>query len=91
MKIAINTCFGAFDLSLEAAKMLNLPVYDGHVDSSCIRRDDKKLIECIEKLGERANGPAARLKIVDVPINVKWHIEEYDGQEHVAENHRIWC
>ena len=31
-----------------------------------------------------------QLTIVDVPDEVKWHIHEYDGLEHVAEDHRTW-
>ena len=54
-------------------------------------RTDPDLIEIIEELGEEANGILADLKIVKVPSNVKWDIEEYDGMEWVAEKHRTWC
>jgi hypothetical protein len=27
---------------------------------------------------------------VDIPDDVNWYIEEYDGNEHVAERHRTW-
>jgi len=27
---------------------------------------------------------------VEIPDDVKWHIHEYDGLEHVAEDHRTW-
>ena len=53
-------------------------------------RSDKDLISVIESLGEAASSGAAEIKIVDVPDDVKWHISEYDGWEHVAENHRTW-
>lgn len=53
-------------------------------------RFNKHLIETIEELGEKANGRFAKLKIVEVPDDVKWHISEYDGWEWVAENHRKW-
>jgi hypothetical protein len=53
-------------------------------------RTDKDLIEVIEELGEEANGDHAELTIVEVPDDVKWTIEEYDGQEWVAEVHRRW-
>ena len=39
---------------------------------------------------ERANGKWAKLKIVRVPKDVKWTIEENDGWEWVAEKHRTW-
>jgi len=55
-----------------------------------IERTDPLLIQVIKELGKRANGVAAKLKIVNVPDNVKWTIEEYDGSEWVAEEHRTW-
>ena len=54
------------------------------------QRSNRFLIETIEELGEKANGSFSKLKIVDVPDDVKWHIAEYDGWEWIAENHRIW-
>ncbi len=53
-------------------------------------RNDPDLITVIEELGEAANGKCADLKIVDIPDDVKFDIEEYDGSEHVAEQHRTW-
>jgi hypothetical protein len=53
-------------------------------------RADVDLIAVIEELGEKANGWAAEIAIVDIPDDVQWHIHEYDGLEHVAENHRTW-
>jgi len=53
-------------------------------------RASEDLIAVIEEMGEDANGRFAEIKIVEVPDDVKWHIEEYDGVEHVAENHRTW-
>jgi hypothetical protein len=53
-------------------------------------RADPDLIAVIEELGEKANGWAAEIAIVDIPDDVQWHIHEYDGLEHVAENHRTW-
>ena len=48
------------------------------------------LVEVVEKLGSAANGSHASLKIVEIPENVEWEIDEYDGMEHVAEKHRTW-
>ena len=53
-------------------------------------RDDSDLVAVVEELGEKSWGDCAKLKIVEIPDDVKWHIEEYDGIEHVAEDHRIW-
>jgi hypothetical protein len=41
-------------------------------------------------MGGMANGACADLKIVEVPDEVDWYIEEYDGNEWVAEKHRTW-
>lgn len=53
-------------------------------------RADPLLIQVIEEMGEKANGWCSELAIVDIPDDVKWHISEYDGYEHVAEDHRTW-
>lgn len=55
-----------------------------------IPRDDPDLVAVVRKMGKKANGGVAELKIVQIPDDVEWHIEEYDGNEHVAENHRTW-
>ena len=53
-------------------------------------RSDPILIQVVEEMGEKANGWAAELKIVEIPDDVEWYIDEYDGMEHVAEKHRTW-
>ena len=55
-----------------------------------IPRDDPALVQTVKELGERANGACAKLEIVEVPADAEWEIEEYDGNEHVAEKHRTW-
>jgi len=53
-------------------------------------RSDLDLIAVVEEMGDAANGFAADIGIVEIPDDVKWHIHEYDGIEHVAEDHRTW-
>jgi hypothetical protein len=53
-------------------------------------RSDPDLITIIEEMGEASWGWAAEISIVEIPDDVKWHIYEYDGIEHVAEDHRTW-
>lgn len=53
-------------------------------------RNDPLLVKVVEILGEKANGEYAELKIVEIPDDVDWIIEEYDGAEWVSEKHRIW-
>jgi len=53
-------------------------------------RTDPLLIQVVEELGEEVNGKFAELKVVDIPDGVSYTIEEYDGNEHVAEKHKTW-
>jgi len=53
-------------------------------------RADEDLVAVVEEMGEAANNWASELAVVEIPDNVKWHISEYDGWEHVAEDHRRW-
>lgn len=53
-------------------------------------RTNKNLIEMIETLGKIANAQFANLKVIEVPDDVEFEIEEYDGLEHIAEKHRTW-
>ena len=53
-------------------------------------RADPDLIAVIEEMKEAAAGGFAEIAIVEVPDDAKWHIHEYDGLEHVAEDHRTW-
>ena len=55
-----------------------------------IARDDPDLIRVVEELGERASTRFSDLRIVEIPDDVDWYIEEYDGNEWVAETHRTW-
>lgn len=53
-------------------------------------RTDPTLVQVVEELGRRASRNASDLIVVEIPDGVEWHIAEYDGLEHVAENHRTW-
>ena len=85
MKVVINGCYGGFGLSEKAMKFLG--VNSGWPE---IERNDPKLVECVEKLGEEANDMCAELKVVEIPDDVNWEIGEYDGLEWVEEVHRRW-
>jgi hypothetical protein len=90
MKIAINIYYGGFGLSEEAQELYSK--YSGITDirQYSIPRNDPHLIRVIEELQEKAGARYSKLKIVEVPDDIKWHISEYDGWEHVAEDHRTW-
>lgn len=92
MKVVINNCYGGFSLSREAYGELGIE-WDGHgygFGDNHKNRANHKLVAAVEKLGSKANGEFAELKIVEVPDNVEWTIKEYDGIEWVAEVHRTW-
>jgi hypothetical protein len=53
-------------------------------------RDCPKLVKVVEEMGKEASGPHGELEVVEIPADVKYTIEEYDGIEHIAEAHRTW-
>ena len=63
---------------------------ENYFEDRDIPRNDPALVEVVEVLGEAANGFAASLKIVEIPEDVDWCIEENDGREWVSEKHRTW-
>lgn len=88
MKIVINACYGGFGLSDKAIAWLKKKGITAHYYD--IARDNPLLVECIEALGDDADGTYAELRIVDIPDGVDYEIEEYDGIESIAEKHRKW-
>jgi len=48
-----------------------------------IGRDDPVLVQVVEELGEQANGNYAKLEIVEIPDDVNWELDEYDGMERI--------
>lgn len=104
MKVVINKCYGGFGLSKEAselyAKEMGLSVgkyneswgfyENGDFYDRDIPRNDSVLVSIVERLGEKASSRYARLEVIEIPDGVEWEIEEYDGNEWVAEKHRTW-
>lgn len=90
--IVINDCYGGFGLSDEAEaeykKLAN--VTDKDWWDRDIARDDPYLVKIVREMGDSASGTYARLKIVEIPADVEWTLEEYDGNEWIAEVHRTW-
>jgi hypothetical protein len=91
MKIAINTTFGGFYLSTEAVQLLKKKgILDANQFGDGIARNDQRLIEVIEELGEKACEFAADIRIVDIPDDVRdWYVHDYEGCESVREG-RVW-
>ena len=92
MKLVINKCYGGFGLSKEAMDLyLEKKGMQGEkIHRSEIDRTDPILIEVVDELGILASDAYSELDIVDIPDDVDWYIEEYDGNEWVAERHRTW-
>lgn len=59
-----------------------------------IARDDPRLVAVVEELGAGhrtgASGRCAKLQVVEIPAEVDFEIQEYDGMEWVAERHATW-
>lgn len=90
MKVVINGCYGGFGLSELAKKLLKEKGCFFKYDWRDIKRSDPGLVEVVELLGEAADGPHASLHVVEIPDDVDWEIDEYDGWEKVVERHKSW-
>jgi hypothetical protein len=90
--VVINTCYGGFGLSERAIREYKqmAGITDDKWYDRLAPRDDPYLIKIVRDLGMAANGAHANLKIVEIPPDVEWEVEEYDGNEWVAEKHRTW-
>lgn len=53
-------------------------------------RTDPILIEVVEELGAEADGRFADLCVVEIPDNLNYVIDNYDGRETLHENVRTW-
>lgn len=104
VKVVVNRCYGGFSISRACAEHMaqagSSAAKQLIADAEKTRwygffgndeaRADPLLVAAIEELGDAANGEVARLDVVEVPDDVSWQIEEYDGQEWIAEKHRTW-
>ena len=90
--IVINNCYGGFGLSQRArseyCRLAGINEND-FIDRN-IPRDDPYLVKVVRELGMSANGGTSNLKVVEIPGDVKWIIQDYDGVEWIAEEHRTW-
>ena len=94
IKLVINECYGGFGLSKEAMNLVNkcrkaknLPEVKGEYD---LQRDDEDLVAVVEELGDKSFGSCSALKIVEIPADVEWMIDNYDGVEKVLDRNRVW-
>ena len=95
VKIVINNCFGGFGLSdVALGRYLELKGYPTESRSLYYAddgiRNDPILVQVVEELGDKASAKYSRLTVVEIPDDVEWTIEEYDGIESIHEIHRTW-
>lgn len=55
-----------------------------------LERTDEDLISVIEELGDEASGEYGSVKVIEIPDDVDWKIDDYDGWESIHEKHRVW-
>jgi len=78
------------DRAATLSKGQYIMVNDQYWDGRTIKRDDPVLVDIVREMGEAADGDFTSLRVVELPADVDWIIEEYDGREWVAERHRTW-
>ena len=89
--IVINKKYGGFGLSCEGFKLYReMGGNEELLFHHQLTRDDPILVRVVETLGEKANTEYAYLKVVKIPLDVKWYISDYDGIEEIHECHRSW-
>lgn len=93
-KVVINRQHGGFGLSDMALALYRERAKIDRKEQwwdSNIPRDCPILVGMIEELGSASvSGVYADLRIVEIPDDVSWEVDEYDGLEWVAEQHRTW-
>ena len=87
----LNLLFQKGNNDWESAYYKNGVVSDeNHFWDKDLEREDSILVQVVEELGKTANGSFADLRIAEVPDDVDWYIDDYDGVETVREIHRTW-
>jgi len=70
------------DKDYDAITLPNYTDYDN--------RSLPELIQVIEELWSDVSNHISNIKIVEIPDDVKWHINDYDWIETIHEDHRSW-
>ena len=85
MKVLINKCYGGYGLSYDFIYHLkNFDKYKDYLHEHEFKRDDQFVVEEAIKFGlDKAGGFLSELEVIDLPDNVKYSIDEYDGMESI--------
>jgi hypothetical protein len=73
-----------------SSTVLDENMNDVYLCTSDLERSDPDLVAVVEELGPKADGYCAKLKVVEIPDGTAYKIEQYDGNEHIAETHQTW-
>jgi hypothetical protein len=80
-----------YKADIETSQESNRLYSEYTISESEIHRDDPDMIAVVQELGsDKSSGRCAQIALVEIPDDVEWEIEEYDGREWVAETHRVW-
>ena len=88
IKFMYNASYGGFSFSKKAMAMY----HEATGNHSIVSRKDEVMINIVEQLKNKANGPHAKIKIVNVPIKFENCIvcDEHDGYETVSVDYSLY-
>jgi len=88
IKFMYNASYGGFSFSKKAMAMY----HEATGNHSIVSRKDEIMINIVEQLKNKANGPHAKIKIVNVPIKFENCIvcDEHDGYETVSVDYSLY-
>jgi hypothetical protein len=79
-----------YTMSMEDRQEYNRKYREQTLSCRDISRSDQALVQLVEEDSKKYEGRHATLKVVQIPDDVEYEIEEYDGLEWIAEKHRTW-
>lgn len=88
--ISQDTFYALSVKELKERAASNAKYNEQHFSPYGIPRNDPLLVQVVEEMGGAASGRFSALKVVEIPDGVLWSIHDYDGREHVEEQHRTW-
>ena len=94
-KVILNKCYGGFEVSKRGKELYAKKKGLNEKESEKLwlnesYREDPTLIEVVEELGAKANGDFGKLKIVEIPYDLDYVIDEYDGFETLHQKVQEW-